>query len=265
MRVASVLRILASSTLEHITQPVYLPEYGTQISTVIDQLYHSDAEYAHWFRSVLLNIEPETQKENAGKRIEAVVKEVIHSVGFLLEPAGTDKDFHVALQHWCDETTQTWRDLQHLTCAFQYLFEPHPRYVDPNEWAPLPESPRLLRKAGVVKEANGASPSSGGSGKTTTSSAAQTRDSTAPADIAAQIWPLVLVVGKKGEIEVFRRGYMLTEAHVGAALDERERERERKRATSRSPDQNHSRLKRKDRRIISSSNASTEGFLKIGG
>lgn len=251
MRVASVLRILALSALEHLFQPVFLTEFGTEVSAFIDHLYQSNSEYAHWIRSVLLNIEPETQTENARKRVEAVVEDVVECLDFLLQPAGMSKQFRSALEQWCEESTQAWLDLQRLTFAFQCFFEPHIQDIQPKEWAPLPESPILPRKAGI-KETNGGS-ATNGSGKTT--SCDTNKHDMASANIAAQIWPLVLAVRKDGKSELVRRGYMLTEPQVRAALDEV--------VPSGPQNRNHQRLRRQERnrQMTSLPNNSTESFL----
>lgn len=234
MRVASVLRILALSALEHIFQPVYLTELGTEVSNFIEHLYQSNPEYAHWIRSILLNIEPETQAENAQKRVEIVMEEIAECVDFLLQPAGTVKEFHAALEEWCEECTQTWRDLQRLTYAFQYHFEPHPQDVDPKEWAPLPESNVPPREG--VEETNG-----------------NTKNpDMAPPIIAAQIWPMLWVVRKSGKSEMVMRGYALTDAQVKAARDEA--------VPSRLLDRGLRRQER-NRRITNFTNDSTESFL----
>lgn len=253
MRVASVLRLLALSALDHLFQPVYLTEFGTEIPHLVEHLYQGNPEYAHWLRSVLLNIDPEAQAENAHKRVEAVVEEVTEGVDFLLQPAGPDtiRDFHDALEHWCEESTGVWLDLQRLTYAFQCFFEPHLKDIEPNEWTPLPESPVLLNPPPKPAEVK-----NGTNGDTTKKPT--TADMAPSSTIAAQIWPMLLAVKKNGNSEVVVRGYALTDVQVQAARDEVVPNGLQDRAHSR-------RLKRrqeKNRRIMSGDNDSTGSFLE---
>lgn len=252
MRVASFLRILASSALEHIFQPVYLTECGTEISEVIESLYHSDSAHAEWTRSVLLNIKPEEQAKNARARVKAVVEEVVESVDFLLQPAGRSDDFRAALQRWCEDAIQTWRELQHVEFAFHCLFEDEDSDIQAKEWTALPEPPSLRKEPTGT---NGTSSPPNGSGQPNGAQASKQTHAVAPSNVAAQIWPVFLAARSDGRVKLARQGYLLTKLQVQAAREEA--------VPSRSQTRSHRSLRRQERarQLTTLPTNSTENFL----
>lgn len=247
MRVAGFLRLLASSALDHIFLPVYLTGDGTEVSDFILNLYDSNPQDAEWIRSILLNVEPETQAKNALKRAENVAEEVAASVDFLLQPASTRTEFRAALDQWCEESTQAWRDLQQCEFAFYCSFEPQIQEILPKEWTAMPELPST-RKG--TKETNGGSPNGSdptiGEGR---------RQDIVPSNVAAQVWPTFFATRNDGRTKVVRPGYVLNKQQVAAALEEV--------VPSRSQNRSHQRLRRQERtrQLMNLPNNSTDAFL----
>lgn len=254
MRVAMLLRVLAESAMEHIFQPVYVTDLGTEVSGFIEDLYCSDPQNAQWIRSVLLKVSLDGLSDNAHHRADNVVDDVIEVVERFLVPGETIQAFRAALEQWCDESIQAWRYLQTYTCLFQCVLDSDLREVVPQSWSVLPDVSASPLPTGTRTTDDGPS-SSNGSGLAASTANANTNGShsSTEASIVAKVWPIVTGTNPDGAHGVVGRGYGLDARQVKAAEDEK--------AQVVPLDRNLSRQRRKGRRS-SLVNGPIGSFLK---
>lgn len=206
MRVAAVLRLLAEAASSHICQPIHIPHRGTIVADLLDTIEQLDPHRARHIRSVLLKIAPGKQEEFGKQRATTACQDVYNSVSFMLDDR---KAFGRALLEWFDRVCNTWRSFQQFEIRYQALFESKNEDLVPEEWESLPE-PTALPAQTQGQVVNGAAPD-GNYVKPIPNIKLEL------ADIAAQIWPAILVTTTAGTLEPFKTGYVLLKAQAAPA------------------------------------------------
>ncbi|ROW07525.1 hypothetical protein VPNG_07068 [Cytospora leucostoma] len=211
MRRAAVIRLIALAAVRHLFQPVYLTEEGGELGEALDEVHVLDPRRAHWVRSILLKIDTNEQSKNGKRRAEAVVRDVLQSVGALLVSSDGSQakvhEFRDVLYRWCEKTLNVWQELQLLEPKFTALFIDDAKSLRSEDWTRLPDSPTLLAQGGAPT--NGAGPRTEPKGGLISN------------EIVAKLWPAFLVSrAKDGVTRRFKSGYVLVEPQVSTARKE---------------------------------------------
>ncbi|KAI9376638.1 hypothetical protein BJX61DRAFT_256802 [Aspergillus egyptiacus] len=134
MRLAIFLAILAREVDKHIFQPTYIIPEDAGIRDTLARLAASDNEKESFCRSILLSIDPDTEKAILQSRIQAVVRNVS---SYLYDMLPEDQFNKLRASVWkiAERAADVWNPIQRSLERYEPDFEPL-KWGD-DKWSPL--------------------------------------------------------------------------------------------------------------------------------
>ena len=133
MRLVVVLATLSRKIDQQIFQPSYLISDSGVLREILSKVAESEVEREAHFRSVMLAIDPASQKENLQSKMQTVLREVSYGLYPLLSKSQYGV-FQDKVQKVIENAVKLWKDIQ---CSSQkYETEFDPKYQE-GEWCPF--------------------------------------------------------------------------------------------------------------------------------
>lgn len=243
MRIAAVLAVLSRALSKHVFRPTYLIDNDVELAAVLRNLEAVSPQQEYHARSTLLAVLPDREKQNASRRVKAVVREVSYLVQHLLSALQYEA-FRTALLESCELACRQWTKIQHAAMKIEPYFGPP---FDDFDWQVL----LLPEKFGATEGMDGGGGAAAFSGSTlgldagsstiggnarlqqqddcsptdhsgddaSSIAAESTQTVVDPVDIMLVLWPSMCAV-EGGELVSITQGLVMAKEQASVAFEE---------------------------------------------